>query len=124
MQKLTLQEKIPSEKLHSIVLRVGTMMKSFKVEDPLDIEDKIDEIVESLNLDRFCEFNPVLGISRIKDGEVHIDDMEMEHVDNIEEEEGVVFYLMLLPRERRRSEEDVFMVRGTNNFPQSQRNAI
>ena len=121
MQKLTLQEKIPSETLHSIVLRVGTMMKSFKVEDPLDIEDKIDEIVESLNLNRFREFNPVLGISRIKDGEVHIDDMEMEHVDNIEEEEGVVFYLMLLRRERRRSEEDVFMVRGTNNFPQSQR---
>ena len=117
MQKLTLQEKIPPERLHSIVFRVE-MMKSYKVENPLEVESRIDEIVESLNLNRVCEYNPVLGISRIKDSEVHITD-DLEHVDNIEEEEGVVFYLMLLPRERRRSEEDVFMVRGTNNFPQS-----
>lgn len=95
-------------------------MKSFKVETPLEVEDKIDEILESLNLNSFCEFNPVLGISRIKDSEVHITD-DLEHVDNIEEEEGVVFYLMLLPKERRRSEEDILMVKGSNNFPQSQR---
>lgn len=117
MQKLTLQEKIPSERLHSIVSQVETM-KSYKVENPHEVERKIDEIVESLDLNRICEYNPVLGISRIKDSEVHITD-DLEHVDNIEEEEGVVFYLMLLPRERRRSEEDVFIVRGTNNFPQS-----
>ena len=86
MQKLALQEKIPSEKRRYCV--PGTM-KSFKVQTPLEVEDKIDEIVESLSINRFREFNPVLGISRIKDSEVHITD-DMEHVDNIEEEEGVV----------------------------------
>ena len=115
MQKLALQEKIPSEKRRYCV--PGTM-KSFKVQTPLEVEDKIDEIVESLSINRFREFNPVLGISRIKDSEVHITD-DMEHVDNIEEEEGVVFYLMLLPRDRRRSEEDVLIVRGSSNFPQT-----
>ena len=115
MQKLALQEKIPSEKNRYCV--PGTM-KSFIVQNPLEVENKIDEIVESLSINRFREFNPVLGISRIKDSEVHITD-DMEHVDNIEEEEGVVFYLMLLPRDRRRSEEDVLIVRGSSNFPQT-----
>ena len=100
------------------LFRVGTM-DSFQVANTLEVEEKIDEIVESLSLRRYRDYDPVIGISRITGklsqlsyfiqavtgGEAHITSQshnDMEHVDSIEEEEGVVFYLMLLQRQPRR----------------------
>ena len=100
------------------LFRVGTM-DSFQVANTLEVEEKIDEIVESLSLRRYGDYDPVIGISRITGklsqlsyfiqavtgGEAHITSQshnDMEHVDSIEEEEGVVFYLMLLQRQPRR----------------------
>ena len=94
-------------------------MDSFQVANTLEVEEKIDEIVESLSLRRYGDYDPVIGISRITGklsqlsyfiqavtgGEAHITSQshnDMEHVDSIEEEEGVVFYLMLLQRQPRR----------------------
>ena len=102
------------------LFRVGTM-DSFQVANTLEVEEKIDEIVESLSLRRYGDYDPVIGISRITGklsqlsyfiqavtgGEAHITSQshnDMEHVDSIEEEEGVVFYLMLLQRQRYKGE--------------------
>ena len=40
-------------------------MDSFQVANTLEVEEKIDEIVESLSLRRYRDYDPVIGISRI-----------------------------------------------------------